>query len=132
MPVRNDDGEHHRLVGVRDHHSDAAAEIERRPAGQQVVGDRAQRVDVAPLIEVPVAQGLLRRHEHRGAEDAALAGPVGLAGLRHGENQSEIEQLGHVLHLAAAGREDVRRLDVAMDQPGRMRLRNAMQTCRSR
>ena len=37
-------------------------------------------------------------------------------------DQSEVEQLGHVVDAAPLGGEDVARLDVAVDQPGRVGL----------
>ena len=96
--------------------------VERRPAGQQVVGHGPQRVDVAPLVQLPAARRLLGRHEQRRAEDLALAAQVGRAGRRRGPDQAEVEQLGHVVHPPAPRGEDVRRLDVAVDQARRVRL----------
>ena len=44
-------GWHHRLAGVRHHHPDPRPPVERRPAGQQEVGHRPQRVDVAAGVD---------------------------------------------------------------------------------
>ena len=66
--------------------------------------------------------GLLGRHEQRRAGDRAFLGEAGVGGADVGERlgEAEVEQLGHVEHAAAVGDEDVRRLDVAVDEAVRV------------
>ena len=42
--------------------------------------------------------------------------------VRGGQDEAEVEELDEVVKVAAAGGEDVRRLQVAVDQPGDVRL----------
>ena len=54
---------------------DRVAGLERRPAGEQLVEDRAQRVDVGGRADVAgLARGLFRGHVAGGAEDGAALG----------------------------------------------------------
>ena len=108
--------------------------VERRHAGQQVIRHRAQRIDVAAGVGFAVAQGLLGRHEQRRAGDRAFLRQVHRFGVgRQRLGQAEVEQLGHVVHAASLGGEDVARLDVAMDQPQRSGPRpSASHVCSSK
>ncbi len=90
-----------------------------RRAGQKLIQQHAQRVDVAPRVDILVVQlGLLGRHvlqraHHRPETRVHRALGEPLAGrLGH----AEIDDLGD--RPAVIGRDqDVRRLDVAVDDP---------------
>jgi hypothetical protein len=60
MPARTTDGGTtvSRACAIRN--PESVPLVERRPAGQQVVGHCTQRVNVAPLIHVSPTRGLLR------------------------------------------------------------------------
>ena len=87
--------------------------------GEQAVIGSAKRIDVATCVE-RLGLALLRAHEERRADDepglcqsaVGVGGPLG---------QAEI----HDLHGAVGGAQEVRGLDVAMDESGRVRCRNA-------
>jgi hypothetical protein len=49
----------HGISGVSDHGLDSIALVKRRPTGQKVVSDGAERVDITPRIQFPTAPGLL-------------------------------------------------------------------------
>ena len=68
---------HHRVAGMGDHHADRALSVKRGLTGQQVVGHRPERVDVASLVELVAAHRLLGRHEERRAKDLALIAQIG-------------------------------------------------------
>ena len=79
-------------------------------AGQHLVEDDPQAVDVAPPVDLAVlAAGLLRRHVGGGAQHLAVDGDGDLAGLALG--QAEVHQVG----LAVLVDHDVLGLDVTMD-----------------
>ena len=105
-------------MGVREHHPDRVGAREGGPAGQEEVGHRPQRVEVASAID-RVAEDLLRRHEERRAGDHAVMRRLGrhLPAPGRRLDQAEVEQLGHVVPAAPIRGEEVGRLDVAMDQP---------------
>jgi hypothetical protein len=85
--------------------------VEGRAAGDQVVQHAGQRVDVGARVEF-VAVQLLRRHVGQRADTKDL-GALGVQ-VHHA---AEIADL-HVHHLVPAQhRQDVGRLDVAVDQP---------------
>ena len=50
---------YHGVAGMRDHGLHAVDLVKRRLTGQQVISDGAQRVDVAPLVQLPAAPRLL-------------------------------------------------------------------------
>jgi hypothetical protein len=91
----------------------AAAHVVGEPAGQELVKDHAQRVDVAADVEVGrVGRHLLRAHVGERAHDLAGGGlqgglPVRVGGARH----AEVQDLG----LARRVDQDVRRLQVPVD-----------------
>ena len=68
--------------------------------------------------------GLLRRHEGGRAGEGALARQPYRRAVLHaqGLHQPKVEQLGHVINLAALTGDDVARLDVAMNEPDAMRF----------
>ena len=123
-----DRGAHH-LVG-------AVLRVVRRLAREQVVERRAERVDIAALVDRRAAQ-LLGRHEAGRAEHDAGAGldvvvvviderPSGsprvgvLVGLADHLREAPVDHDG----LAELADEDVRRLDVAMDDAALVRVRD--------
>ncbi len=87
---------------------------ERLPPGEELVSHHAERVEIHPVIDARVAEGLLGRHVRQGADDHADAGDLGGAlGLGGG-----VDRLGHAEvgdNGVAVLEQDVVRLDVAMD-----------------
>ena len=83
---------------------------ERRLAGEHLVGDRAQGVDVGPVVHRALARRLLRRHVLRGAEREAGPGHPLAAGLLDSECDAEVRD-----QRRAVVEQDVLRLDVAVD-----------------
>ncbi len=85
---------------------------ERRNTSQTLVGEGAKRVHVRRRREWPL-RGLFRRHVPRGAKDVTYAGqPIGRGGM----GDSEIHQDDPTLAID----EDIARLDVPVDNAGRM------------
>jgi hypothetical protein len=114
----------HRLVGQHlQHRVERRLGPERRAAGQALVEDGAQGVDVgggADLLRL--ARRLLRRHVGGGAEDGAglrLAADVvqALGQAEVGDPQLSRLRL-RIGCQAASSQEDVRRLEVAVDHAG--------------
>jgi len=107
-----------RLGGVPVEHRHEGRPGERQRAGDQLVEHHAEAVEVGPLVHL-VAQRLLRRHVVGRAQKRAGASQPRLA--HHQLGDAEVEQL----HLVAAARqrdqEDVGRLQVAVNDPGRVR-----------
>ena len=98
--------------------------FEREPPGEHLVGHHGQRVDVAPLIELPPGK-LLGAHVRRGSEHHPLLRELlllrlifGLASL----GDTEVEDL-HEIRLTGARREDdVIGLEIAVDDAAAVRL----------
>ena len=88
------------------HQAAALLLVERRPEGEHLVQGQAERVDVAPAVDL-AAEGL-GRHVAQGAEDVAGVRQVLLV---VGLGQAEV---GHP-DDAVGVEEQVRGLDVAMD-----------------
>ena len=83
---------------------------ERRLAGEHLVEDAAQGIDVAPAIELRLGARLLRAHVHRGAErDAGLGQPLA-AGRVERPGDTEVRD-----DTMIAREQDVLRLDVTVD-----------------
>ena len=92
---------------ARDHVDDRIA-VEGRAPREEVVEGRAQRVEVGAVVEgAPLA--LLRRHII-GAPDQP---PLGHLGIGDGLGEAEVGDL----HAAIGAPEDVRGLDVSVDDP---------------
>ena len=83
---------------------------EGRLAGEHLVGHGAERVDVAPRVDVALAHRLLGGHVGGRAERHAGLGHATAAGLLHGEGDAEVGD-----QRLAILQEDVLGLDVAMD-----------------
>ena len=96
-----------RQVGV--HHRDLGVPLERRPAGEALVEHAAERVDVGASVERQPLD-LLGRGVLDGADEDPRPRQVGRARLLR---DAEVRQV-HV--LGGLGDQDVRGLDVAVDQ----------------
>ncbi len=89
---------------------------ERGPAGQELIQDRTETIDVGRRAD-PAADGLLGCHVGRRAQHGAggrqvagpLLGPLG---------QPEVGDVGPTRRID----QDIRRFEVAMDQPATMRM----------
>jgi len=92
---------------------DVRAALEGRRAGQAVVDDTCERVLVDPPVE-RAAVDLLRRQVVGGADDVLLGGQRRARGQAF--RQAEVAE-----PVVALLDQDVRRLDVAVDQAGRVR-----------
>ena len=92
-------------------HDGDAARVVREPPGNELVEDDAERVDVGPQVDVAaVAAGLLRAHvRERPLDRSHRAHHRRHVGIRDAR-EAEVEDLG-----AGVGDEDVRRLQVAVD-----------------
>ena len=102
-----------RVVADPPQHAQRGRCPERRTAGAHGVQHGAQAEQVGAVVD-RLAPGLLGRHEQgRAGDDAAL----GQAGVVHRAGQAEV---GDLHALDAVLQQDVRRLDVAMDQPLRV------------
>ena len=103
-------GDRHRILEVRVQSGDVRGAVERQGSRQRLEEQAAERVLVGPAVE-HVAADLLGRDVVDGAQPlpvggAALGGPLGQAEV------GEVAVLATVLLVD----EDVRRLDVAMDE----------------
>jgi hypothetical protein len=98
--------------------------VEGRDAAEDLVKDDAERPEVRAVIHVSRAAGLLGRHVQRRADQASSArqGADLLHVLGHDLGDAEIHELHHALAVVALGEEEVRRLDIAMHDPGGVRL----------
>lgn len=99
------------------------AALERRRAREQLVEQRAERVDVGAGVEVEAHRGLLGAHGLGRADELAEAGearaPLALRVDRPGD--TEIDHLRY--RTSVDGRDqDVRGLEVAVDDPLLMRM----------
>jgi hypothetical protein len=92
-------------------------------AGEQLEGEHAQRVHVAARVDgARVAADLLRAHVGDRAGDLPgkrlARGQIGV--LLHGPGHPEVDHLGPGIAGAALLDEDVRRLEVTVDDPVEM------------
>ena len=91
---------------------------EREPAREHLVAHDAQGVDVGAMIDVRVGRDLLRRHVGRGADRHAERGlGAGGGGVAQRARDAEIGD-----ERVSVGEQHVVRLDVAMHDPGAVRL----------
>ena len=131
-PVRGDarqgagdrvvDGGRHRRPNVPDagrragqaagEHRGAAGAGERRRAGQHLVQNGAERVDVGGGTDRGVAGRLLRAHVRRRPEHETGAGETLVVRGDHGAGEAEVRH-----DRLSAGEQDVLRLDVPVDDP---------------
>src|SRR5437764_13965484 len=98
-------------------HFDGREAVEKELAGTEVIAYRADIVDVAARVEWLAARGLFRRHEGGGPGEGTLQRELDpIAVQAEAFHEAEIEQLGHVVDLAAFAGQNVARLDIAMDE----------------
>ncbi len=90
--------------------------VERRPAGQEVVEGRAGRVDIGANVE-RLASQLLRRRELRCALEAGRRELMLHVTCQRGDGQSEVTNFDGAVRV----HETVRRFDVAVEDPRRLR-----------
>ena len=90
--------------------------VERRPSRQEVVERRADGVDVGANVE-RLASQLLRRRELRRALEAGRRELVPHVACQRGDGQSEVTNLDGAVRVDEA----IRRLDVAVENPRRLR-----------
>src|SRR6185437_15728503 len=97
--------------------------------GEALVDDAPERPEVGAVVHGTLPAHLLRAHVGGRAEDGALAREARLRALglhrRVELGEAEIEDLGEQLALLVLGQEDVLGLQVAVDDVGRVRLRQA-------
>jgi hypothetical protein len=91
-----------------------------RLAGQHLVQDDAERVDVDAGVDVVGFGDLLGRHELGRAHQHAAPGPL-VAAVLHELRDAEVEHLHVVDHVVAFGQEHVVALEVAVDDARRVR-----------
>ena len=98
--------------------------VEDEFARQQVIAERANRIDVAPWIAAGRVVDRFGRHEQRCPlrpvptdQTRKVAAAVAVFA-----DQTKIEHLHAVRHAAAVAEENIRRFDVAMHQTEGMRL----------
>ena len=110
--------------------SDDRAAAERRTAGKHLEQDRAGREEVAARVD-GLAGDLLGRHVPRRAHQrcpcASVPSAVAERSSELRPREAEVEQLH-----AVRGQEDVRRLEVAMDDAARVQRGEARRGCRGR
>ena len=94
--------------------------VERQLAGEQLVGDDAERVDVALRVDV-LHRELLRAHVRRRTEHDAERRQLGIA-TAGALGDAEIEHLDEVRCSSGRGDDDVVRLEIAMDDAAVVRL----------
>ena len=99
----------HLLVGD----GDRVLAGERRPPGHHLVHHDAERVQVAARVGLRALR-LLGREVRGGTHHRADLGEVGLGRRVHRPGDAEVGDL----HLAVGADQDVRRLDVAVDEAG--------------
>ena len=105
-----------RLVDVGHDHRHVLVLAERRPAGEALEQDAAERVDVGASVDLP-ALGLLRRRVADRADE--LAGgrqPADRAGVLGEPEVGEVDVIER-LRRSPVDEQDVGRLDVAVDEP---------------
>ena len=111
-------------------HRDALLGVPHGPARQALVGHAAERPEIGPMIDAPLALDLLGRHVRRRAEDGALPREARrlLVGLdrRVELREPEIEDLGDLLAVLALAEVDVLGLEIAVNDPDRVGLHEAL------
>ncbi|CAA9298234.1 MAG: hypothetical protein AVDCRST_MAG11-638 [uncultured Gemmatimonadaceae bacterium] len=101
-------------------HRRGVARREGRRAGEHLVADDAERVDVAPPVDLALAERLLRAHVGRGAQHHAdLGEPLGARARERARRDAEVGDHGAA---ALAVEQDVVGLDVAVHHAARVRV----------
>jgi hypothetical protein len=101
---------------------------ERRASGQQLVQEHAQRVDVAPRVDVELIDlGLLGRHVLQRADDGSESGDERLLGQRLTGRlgHAEVDHLWHGFAIVESD-EHVGGFEIAMNDPLLVRVLNGV------
>lgn len=109
-----------RLVQVRVHDRTAAGARERDRTGQQLVERAAEGVHIGAVIDGAAAQ-LLGGRVREGRRESAAFG-----GVMCGPGDAEIADQHAIRTVGVGGEQDVRRFQVAMQQPGPVNLVQAL------
>ena len=119
-------------VDGRLHHLVRGLRVVRRLAREQVIQGRAERVDIAARIDL-LATELLGRHEAGCAVDDADPGLERVRGIHEHRHPGLLDLADDLREapvdhdrLAEISDEDVRRLDVAVDDPSLVRVRDRL------
>jgi hypothetical protein len=108
------------LAQLLHEHRRGVAGGERRRAGEHLVAHDAQGVDVAPAVDLALAEGLLGAHVGRGAEHRAdLREALGAGVEQRAPRDAEV---GDHRAAALAVEQDVVGLDVAVHDAARVRV----------
>jgi hypothetical protein len=110
-----------RIRDVHQHDLGRRLGLEGQAPGHQLVHDDADRVEVAPGIDLLRADDGLRRDVRRSAEqrrDVGLERVLRLGGF----HEAEVDDLHRIADAAALAEDDVRRLHVAVDEASAVRL----------
>jgi hypothetical protein len=103
---------------------------ERTSAGQHLEQHDAEGVDVAAAVELEAAR-LLGRHVRRRAHHLRPGGQIRVVAGRRGQlGDPEVDDLHRVPAAVAAHDEDVGRLEIAVEDAGPVRRRQAARTLR--
>ncbi len=121
---------HGRVAHLQDEVAHRRGPVEGGVPREGLVEHDAQRPDVGPLIDGLLAAGLLGRHVERRADDGAGLGERPLPLLRphlagHDLGDAEVQHLEQPLPAVALRQEEVRRLDVAVEDALRVGLLQA-------
>ena len=100
-----------------DHHQNVSRGV-RKLSGERLVDERRARVDVGAVIDRLRLADLLGRHERERAEALAHLGERLAAHLLRQLRDAEVEDLHADRPVGAALEEDVRRLEIAVDDAG--------------
>src|SRR5439155_7960355 len=116
-----------RFVGMRMKHLQGRGAVEEELAGDEKIGHSPDIVDVAARVELLLARGLFRRHESGRSGEGTLVRQLDIV-VAHADafHEAEVEQLGHVIYLAALAGKDVARLDIAMDEANTVGLAQSL------
>jgi hypothetical protein len=95
------------------HERELGLTVERALSGQALVKHATEGIDVGAVVD-RAARDLLRRHVVDRPDEAAVAGQAADGG--HVSGEAEVAHVG-VFRAGRSGDEDVRRLDVPMNEP---------------
>jgi hypothetical protein len=115
---------------LRERHRDALLGRPHGPRGEALVHDAAQRPEIGPVVDRALAAHLLGAHvggrpEHRPFAREARLRLAPLVDRRVELREAEIEDLGEELALLVVREEQVFGLEVAVDDAGGVRAREA-------
>ena len=86
-------------------------------AGQEMVGHRSDRIHVAPGVDLGGRGDDLGRHVERGTQDGVGVGRARVRPAVQVLDEPKVEDLDEVGLQVPLAQEEIRRLDVAMDEP---------------